>query len=118
MLINTVEALDEITPRLLACTDPCVDTETTGLSIYGNASRKRDEVIGISIDIGSEAYYFPFRHAQGVNLPMECMGFFQRYLSDPNRTFGGWNYNYDLHMMAFDGIKIAPNFEDAMLAMH
>lgn len=118
MLINTVEALDEITPRLLACTDPCVDTETTGLSIFGNASRKRDEVIGISIDIGPEAYYFPFRHAQGVNLPMECMDFFRRYLPDPNRTFGGWNYNYDLHMMAFDGIKIAPNFEDAMLAMH
>ena len=105
-------------PRLLACTDPCVDTETTGLSIFGNASRARDKVIGISIDVGEEAFYFPFRHLQGTNLPMECMAFFRPYLSDPNRTYGGWNYNYDLHMMAFDGIDIAPNFEDAMLAMH
>lgn len=118
MLIDTVEKLQEIKPALLACTDPCVDTETTGLSIYGNAERKRDRVIGISIDIGQEAYYFPFRHAAGLNLPMEVMEFFRSYLSDPHRTYGGWNYSYDLHMMAFDGIKIAPNFEDAMLAVH
>lgn len=118
MLIDTLEKLEEIKPALLACTDPCVDTETTGLSIFGNTERPRDKVIGISIDIGEEAYYFPFRHLQGTNLPMNCMEFFQRYLSDPHRTYGGWNYNYDLHMMAFDGIDIAPNFEDAMLAIH
>lgn len=118
MLIDTPEKLREITPILLSCTDPCVDTETTGLSIFGNAERSKDKVIGISIDVGEEAYYFPFRHKQGVNLPMESMEFFRKYLSDPHRTYGGWNYSYDLHMMAFDGIKIAPNFEDGMLAVH
>ena len=118
MLIDTPEKLEQIKPRLLACTDPCVDTETTGLSIFGNAERKRDVVIGIAIDDGTDAYYFPFRHAQGTNLPEECMQFFREYLSDSHRTYGGWNYNYDLHMMAFDGIDIAPNFEDAMLAVH
>lgn len=118
MLIDTPELLEEIKPLLLSCTDPCVDTETTGLSIFGNKERKRDVVIGISIDDGTNAYYFPFRHAQGRNLPMKCMEFFRKYLSNPNRTYGGWNYGYDLHMMAFDGINIAPNFEDAMLALH
>ena len=118
MLIDTAEALERLKPELLACTDPCVDTETTGLSIFGNVKRKRDVVIGISIDTGSDAYYFPFRHTGGRNLPMECMEFFQHYLSNPNRTYGGFNYNYDLHMMSFDGIEIAPNFEDAMLAVH
>lgn len=118
MLINTPEALEELKPLLLACMDPCVDTETTGLSIFGNNERARDKVIGISIDIGPEAYYFPFRHMQGTNLPMKCMEFFQSYLSNPNRTYGGWNYGYDEHMMAFDGIEMAPNFEDAMLAVH
>lgn len=118
MLIDTPEKLEQVKPRLLACTDPCVDTETTGLSIFGNAKRKRDVVIGIAIDDGTDAYYFPFRHAQGTNLPMECMEFFRQYLSDSHRTYGGWNYSYDLHMMAFDGIEIAPNFEDAMLAVH
>lgn len=118
MLIDTPDKLNEIKPSLLSCMDPCVDTETTGLSIFGNAERPRDKVIGISIDIGKEAYYFPFRHKQGTNLPMECMEFFRHYLSNPNRTYGGWNYSYDLHMMAFDGVGIAPNFEDGMLAMH
>ena len=118
MLIDTAEALERLKPELLACTDPCVDTETTGLSIFGNVKRKRDVVIGISIDTGSDAYYFPFRHTGGRNLPMECMEFFRQYLSNPNRTYGGFNYNYDLHMMSFDGIRIAPNFEDAMLAVH
>lgn len=118
MLIDTIEKLEQIKPELLACTDPCVDTETTGLSIFGNATRKRDVVIGIAIDTGVNAYYFPFRHKQGQNLPMESMKFFQRYLSDPHRTYGGWNYCYDLHMMKFDDIDIAPNFEDGMLALH
>lgn len=118
MLIDSLELLESVKPRLLACTDPCVDTETTGLSIFGSATRARDRVIGIAIDIGSEAYYFPFRHLQGENLPMECMEFFQHYLSNPHRTYGGWNYGFDQHMMAFDGISIVPNFEDAMLAVH
>lgn len=118
MLIDTVEALEELKPALLSCMDPVVDTETTGLSIFGNAERAQDHVIGISIDTGPEAYYFPFRHLQGNNLPMECMDFFRRYLGNSNRTYGGWNYGFDLHMMAMDGIPMAPNFEDAMLAVH
>lgn len=118
MLIDTVEKLEAIKPSLLACMDPTVDTETTGLSIFGNAERDRDTIIGYAIHDGREAYYLPFRHKQGNNLPMECLHFLRKYLSDPNRTYGGWNYNYDLHMMAFDGIEMAPNFEDAMLALH
>lgn len=118
MLIDTVEALEELKPTLLSCMDPVVDTETTGLSIFGNADRAQDHVIGIAIDVGPEAYYFPFRHLQGNNLPMDCLEFFKRYLSNSNRTYGGWNYSYDLHMMAMDGIPMAPTFEDAMLAVH
>lgn len=118
MLIDTREKLEAIKPSLLACMDPVVDTETTGLSIFGSASRKRDVIIGFAIDDGNEAYYLPFRHSQGTNLPMDCLGFLRNYLSNPNRTYGGWNYNYDLHMMAFDGIDIAPNIEDGMLALH
>ena len=120
MLIDTVEKLEEIKPSLLACMDPTVDTETTGLSIFGNAERKQDLIIGYAIHDGYEAYYLPVRHKQGNNLPYEVVTKFLRsYLSDPNRTYGGWNYNYDLHMMeASDGIPIAPNFEDAMLALH
>lgn len=118
MLIDTVDKLNAIKPKLLSCLDPCVDTETTGLSIFGNAERARDVVIGVAIDDGTDAYYLPFRHKQGTNLPMECMEFLRTYLSDSHRTYIGWNYNYDLHMMAFDGVSIAENIEDVELAMH
>ena len=119
MLIDTPEKFESIKPSLLACTNPTVDTETTGLSIFGNAERAQDRVIGYAIHDGFEAYYLPFRHTQGNNLPASCLEFLSRYLSDPHRTFGGWNYNFDLHIMeASDGIQFAPNFEDAMLALH
>ena len=119
MLIDTVEKLEAIKPSLLACMDPTVDTETTGLSIFGNNDRAQDKIIGYAIHDGREAYYLPFRHLQGNNLPGECIWFLKEYLSDSHRTFGGWNYNFDLHMMeTSDQIPIAPNFEDAMLALH
>lgn len=119
MLIDTVEKLNSIKPSLLACMNPVVDTETTGLSIFGCADRKQDVVIGYAIHDGREAYYLPFRHIQGQNLPGECVDFLREYLSNPNRTYGGWNYNFDLHMMeTSDHIPIAFNFEDAMLALH
>lgn len=118
MLVDTVEGLEQLKPMLLSCMDPVVDTETTGLRIFATKTKERDKVIGIAVDVGPEAYYFPFRHLQGNNLPMECMEFFRRYLSNPNRTYGGWNYSFDVHMMAMDGIDIAPNFEDAMLGVH
>lgn len=118
MLIDTTQKLESIKPSLLACTNPCVDIESTGLSIFGNAERKRDVIIGIAIDDGTDAYYLPFRHLQGENLPLSCLEFLQKYLSDSHRTYIGWNYNYDMHMMAFDEIPIAENIEDVELALH
>lgn len=121
MLVDTPNKLQEVMPDLLACMDPCVDTETTGLDAFGRPGRVRDHVIGISIDTGTEAYYFPFRHEPGPNLPQSLLdpdGFFGRYLSDEHRTFLGFNYGFDLHMLAAEGISIPPKFEDAMLALH
>lgn len=119
MLIDTLDKLEAIKPELLACTDPCVDVETTGLSIFGSASRERDHVIGVAIDTGREAYYLPFRHSNGTNLPWNAVPFLIRYLSDPHRTYLGYNYGYDLHMMERDlGIPMPDHFEDAMLALH
>ena len=118
MLVDTMDKLQEVMPDLLACMDPAVDTETTGLDAFGRPGRSRDHVIGISIDTGTEAYYFPFRHEPGLNLPNEAWGFFRSYLSDPHRCFQGFNYGFDLHMLAADRVPIAPNFEDAMLALH
>lgn len=118
MLVDTLDKLHEVMPDLLACMDPAVDTETTGLEAFGCAERPRDVVIGISVDTGTEAYYFPFRHGSGDNLPEEAWGFFRAYLADPHRCYQGFNYGFDLHMLARDGVPVAEGFEDAMLALH
>ena len=121
MLVDTLDKLREVAPDLLACMDPCVDTETTGLDAFGRPDRVRDHVIGVAIDTGAEAYYLPFRHEQGANLPESLLspdGFLGRYLSDEHRTYLGYNYGFDLHMLAAEGIRIPPKFEDAMLALH
>lgn len=104
-------------PSLLACTSPVVDTETNGLNSFGTNGTDPHRIIGISIDDGREAYYFPFRHQQGTNLPMSAMGFFREYLSDPHRVYGGFNYKFDQHMLKGDGVEFAPNIEDAMLGV-
>lgn len=119
MLIDTVEALKGVKPLLLAETHPCVDTETTGVRAFESGAHGRDRVIGIAVEAGGEAYYFPFRHSAGRNLPESCLPFFRRYLSNPDRTYLGYNYGFDLHMMERDmSIGMAPRFEDAMLALH
>lgn len=118
MLIDTMDKLNEVIPSLLACMDPCVDTETTGLNSFGTMTTAPHRIIGVSIDDGHEAYYFPIRHKQGTNLPMTCMDFFVPYLSDPHRTYGGFNYKFDQHMLAADGVPYSLNIEDAMLAVH
>lgn len=117
MLVDTPELLEKVKPSLLACTDPAVDTETTGLHIFGDSTHERSRVIGISVDDGTEAYYFPFRHAQGTNLPETCWNFFRSYLSNSNRTYLGANYGYDEHMLYADGVLFAPTFEDVQLAV-
>lgn len=118
MLIDTADKLDRVIPSLLACTAPVVDTETNGLNSYGTSKADPHRIIGISVDDGREAYYFPFRHQQGTNLPEAAMDFFRRYLSDPHRTYGGFNYKFDQHMLKGDGVGHAPNYEDAMLGVH
>lgn len=127
MLVDTVEKLHEVMPDLLACMDPCVDTETNGLNSFGKSDQIRNWIIGISIDTGTNAYYFPFRHGHAKSpafmqqLPLSLLepgGFFNRYLSDDNRTYLGYNYGFDLHMLAAEGIDIPIKFEDAMLALH
>ena len=119
MLIDTVEKLEEIKPSLLACMDPCVDTETTGLNVFGCSLKKRSVIIGIAIDDGKEAYYLPFRHMTGQNLPLSVINdFLSKFLSDRNRTYLGWNYNFDMHVMELDGIPFPDNIEDVELAMH
>ena len=118
MLIDNTADFDRVLPDILKCMDPAVDTETDGLNAWGTMHSDPNRIIGISLDTGNEAYYFPFRHEQGQNLPMKCIEFFQWYLSNPDRTIGGFNYKFDMHMLFNDGVPYTSNIEDAMLSAH
>jgi DNA polymerase-1 len=118
MLIDTPEAFEKIKPELLGCLNPVVDTETNGLNAWGTLHSAPHRIIGLSIDTVKGAYYFPYRHLVGQNLPMATFEFFRPYLSNPDRVIGGFNYKFDMHMLFQDGVPYAPNIEDAMLSAH
>lgn len=120
MLINTVEKFNAIRENLLECLTPTVDTETSGLIIWGNSNKDPDVLIGIAIRSDTEAYYLPFRHIVGQNLPLSLLtdSFLPKYLSNPDRTYIGFNYKFDTIVMNTDGIPVAPNYEDVMFALH
>jgi len=118
MLIDTIGKLENIQSDLMMCATPAVDTETNGLNPWGTKSEAGNRIIGLSIDTGNEAYYFPYRHSQGTNLPMRSMAFFRKYLSNPGRTYRGHNYKFDQHMLLQEKIPYAGTIEDSMLAIH
>lgn len=119
MLIDDMVKFNNIKHDLLMCQKPVVDTETTGLNFWGVDNKEKSVIIGISIATDNDVYYFPFRHASGNNLPIEILhGFFKSYLSNPDRTYVGYNYKYDMHMLKNDGIPYARNIEDVILAIH
>lgn len=118
MLVDTKEAFDSVIPDLVKCLNPVVDVETNGLNAWGTMHSDPNRIIGIAIDTGIEAYYFPYRHLSGTNLPMSTLEFFRWYLSNPDRVYGGFNYKFDMHMLYADGVPYANNIEDAMLSLH
>ena len=117
MLVNTPQKfrkalghLSQSLPYLV------VDLETTGLNPYHG-----DRMCGIVIGHKDERFYFPFRHeGEGgpTNLPMECMEKLRPVLGDPDTTYIGWNYKFDIHFLIQDGFTMPQKIEDVMLAAH
>lgn len=118
MLVDTAHKFNKVLPDLLACPDPVVDTETTGLNPWGSETHSPDRIIGLSIDTRRNAYYFPYRHKVGKNLNPKTMEFFRGYLGNRDRVIGGHNYKFDMHMLYMDGVPYNPHIEDSILSAH
>lgn len=88
-----------------------VDLETDGL-------KWKNHMVGIAVRGGGESYYFPFRHAQGYNLPYALLGQLIEIISQPGRTYLGFNFPFDLKMLSKDGGRIPPDFRDVQNAVH
>lgn len=88
------------------------DTETDGLLPYNG-----NKVVGVSVGVGEEAFYLPFRHGQGPNLPERFMPPLIDILNSKHLIFH--NAKFDLHMLGREGLDIdSIPYEDTMLAAH
>lgn len=105
---------------LAAAPAVALDTETTGLSVYGS-----DQIIGIAampttregVPLGGPSY-FPFRHASN-NLPLDLLPRVIQAISGKPSIF--FNSPFDLPMLEKeDGYKAPPfeDLDDVLLSAH
>ncbi len=117
MLVSTVEELERVVERAAQWPVLVYDLETTGLHPFLG-----DRLIGIALLIpdgkGEEAYYLPFRHAIGPNLPIPSMRMLAPLLTDPKRCLVGFNIKFDNHFSLVDGIPVFNQIVDVMLGAH
>lgn len=92
-----------------------VDLETTGLYWYAG-----DKIAGVAVLVNDTAFYFPFRHASGHNLPISWMPILFNTLENMNALIG-WNFKFDLNFLrneGFDTLRAGLKAKDVMVALH
>lgn len=90
-----------------------VDTETDSLV------NLEQRLVGASLSWQSgQAYYLPFQHDEGPNLPVSALKELAAVLADSSRLKIGHNLKYDLHTFANEGIEVAGPYFDTMVAAH
>jgi|10_taG_2_1085330.scaffolds.fasta_scaffold00108_40 DNA polymerase-1 len=78
-----------------------VDVETNGLDPFG-----KNQICGLGVGtLEGETYYFPFRHQQGINLPIEMQKNIIA-LANLRKTLIGYNLKFDLHFLAAEGLEV------------
>lgn len=99
--------------KLDKCEELSVDDETTGITPWIGSRQA-----GIAIEGGREAFYFPFRHAEGPNLPLSKLEDMKKLLSKPDVNYIGFNYGFDMKMHYVDGIPLPRKIEDVQIGLH
>jgi DNA polymerase-1 len=108
-LVQTDAEINDLVKYLSAFDEICFDTETT--SIDANAA----EIVGLSFSVkaGEGFYVFCPNDAEETARRLE---FFKPLFSDASKTWIGHNIKYDMLILKWQGIKIAGNTFDSMLA--
>ncbi len=92
--------------------NPTIDTETKGLYPW-----KGEKIAGVSVLTGHQAFYFPFRHLMGFNLPIEWLREGLIPAIQGSRWIGH-NIKFDVNQFWYDGCWVPDEVEDTMLAAH
>lgn len=108
-IVRSQQERDELLVRLLACTEFCFDTETTGLD------PRCAQPLGIAFSIDPQTAYY-------VVCPTEVDQFahvlrqFQPALENPEIAKVGHNLKYDITLLKWHGIEVRGKLFDTMLA--
>lgn len=116
-LVDSMGEFDALIGDLRLEDSVVVDLETTGLNPFLG-----DRLAGVALylPICNTAYYVPFRHAEGSNLPLHHMKTLWETLRSVPEMIG-WNFKFDLNFMYVDGyptLNDDQNTYDSMVALH
>lgn len=117
VLVETRWEFDRALERISGFSTIYVDLETSGLRPFGG-----DTITGVALLIGATAYYFPFRHLAGDNLPISWLPELWHALAGAH-VLVGWNFKFDLNFMLHEGYDTLSNYppqttRDVMIALH
>ncbi len=94
-----------------------VDCETTGLLMYKHNDPSRMCSIQVApITRPDVAAYFPYRHGEGYNLPLDTLQGLRELLAGV--MWMGHNISFDIKMLMQDGFKMPPSIRCSMIAAH
>lgn len=114
-VVDTLEKLNKIKATLEACNEPAIYVKPTGSDLYGSAKGAKDKALGIAISVDDDDFYFPLRHAVGLNAPLSLLRYIKLYLG--NRRCILWDACMQLQVLANDDIDLRVS-RDGMLGMH
>lgn len=90
-----------------------VDTETTGLNLYG-----RDKIVGVSFSAPTKDlhFYVPLRHDEG-NAPLDKALYWIQKVLKRNMAKIFHNATFDLHQFRTEGIEVNGDIHDTQVLM-
>jgi DNA polymerase-1 len=112
MLVRTEAEAQNAFAYLGARDTITMDTETTG------KDWRIDQVVSVQLLAGDQSYYFPFRHAEGPNLPISYLHRLYAEQLPPERLQIGFNYGFDRKVSHKDGMMRPQRIMDPLLAAH
>ena len=100
-MLVTEQNYKEIRDRLAQTNIWTIDVETNGLDSFDI-----NQICGLGIGtLEGEVHYFPFRHLQGTNLPIDIQKDLIA-LANNCKTLIGYNLKFDLHFLSKEGLII------------
>jgi len=111
-IIDTTEALEELSETLKDVDMIALDTETTDTDVM------RAKLVGISLAVQpDQGYYIPVGHQQGKQLPLkDVFDALSGPMLDPEIGKAGHNLKYDYLVLKRAGLTVSPLSFDTMIA--